>query len=238
MIASRLIDYAHDGAPHQGLLVYDDARKTPAPTVLVLHDWSGRSESQDGFAHRLAALGYNAFCVDLYGKGLTGTTPEECQALMNPLLGDRAKLRARLLETVAAVAALPQTDPAHLAAIGFCFGGLCALDLARAGAAVNGVASFHGLFLPTGLASVTPIAAKIVAYHGWDDPMVTPDAAVAFGAEFTAAGADWQLQAFGGAKHAFMIEGANMPAMGIAYDAATARRAWDGLTRFLAEVLG
>ena len=235
MTATRLIDYAHDGKPHQGLLVYDAARG-PAPTVLVLHDWSGRSASQEGFAHRLAALGYNAFCVDLYGKGLTGTTPDECQALMNPLAGDRAKLRARLLETVAVVAALPETDAANLAAIGFCFGGLCALDLARAGGAVKGVASFHGLFGPAGLPTVTPIAPKVVAYHGWDDPMVKPEDAVAFAAEFTAAGADWQMHAFGGTMHAFMVEGANMPQMGILYNPSAATRAWDGLALFLAEV--
>ena len=237
MTATRLIDYAHDGKPHQGLLVYDDSLAAPAPTVLVLHDWSGRSESQEGFAHRVAALGYNAFCVDLYGKGRTGQTPEECQALMNPLAGDRAKLRARLLETVGIVAVLPEVDAAGMAAIGFCFGGLCALDLARAGAAVRGVASFHGLFLPAGLPIVTPILAKVIAYHGWDDPMAKPEDAVAFAAEFTAAGADWQLHAFGDTKHAFMNEGADAPAMGLKYSARAAGRAWDGLTRFLAEVL-
>ncbi len=236
MTTTRLIDYVHDGAPHQGLLIH--AGSGPAPTVLVLHDWAGRSESQEGFGHRVAALGYNAFCVDLYGKGKVGATPEECQALMNPLVGDRAKLRARLLETVGVVAALPEADGARLAAIGFCFGGLCALDLARAGAAVKGVASFHGLFIPTGLPSVTPIAPKVIAYHGWDDPMAKPDDAVAFAAEFTAAGADWQLHAFGDTLHAFMNEGADAPAMGLKYSPRAAGRAWDGLTGFLAEVLG
>jgi len=238
MTATRLIDYAQDGKPHQGLLVYDAARQAPAPTVLVFHDWAGRTESQEGFAHRVAELGYAAFCVDLYGKGLTGSTPEECQALMNPLAGDRAKLRARLLESVDVAAALPEVDALNMAAIGFCFGGLCCLDLARAGGAVKGVASFHGLFGPTGLPSVTPIKPKVIAYHGWDDLMARPEDAVAFGAEFSAAGADWQLHAFGDTKHAFMNEGADAPAMGLKYSERAARRAWDGLTRFLAEVLG
>ncbi len=237
MITTRQIDHFHDGKPHQSLLVHDDARDGPAPTILVLHDWSGRSDSQEGFAHRLVALGYNAFCVDLYGKGLRGDTPEQCQALMNPLLNDRAELRARLLASVSLAAALPQSDAARMAAVGFCFGGLCALDLARAGAAVKGVASFHGLFLPAGLTTTVPIAPKVVAYHGWDDPMAKPEDVVAFGAEFTAAGADWQLHAFGGTLHAFMIEGANMPAMGVMYNANAAARAWDGMTGFLAEVL-
>jgi len=201
------------------------------------HAWDGRTEAHDQFAHRLAALGWNAFSVDLYGKGVVGNTTEECQALMNPLVGDRARLRGLLLEAVATVAALPRVDATRMAAIGFCFGGLCVLDLARAGAALKGVASFHGLFIPPGLPLVTPIVPKVIAYHGWADPMAKPDSVVAFGEEFTAGGADWQLHGFGGALHAFMNEGANMPEMGILYDAKVARRAWDGMAGFLAEVL-
>jgi dienelactone hydrolase len=236
MPATRPVASTHDGQEHEGLLVYDtDAG--PRPTVLVFHDWSGRGPSQEGFAHRVAALGYNAFAVDLYGKGKRGETPDECQALMGPLVGDRALLRRRLLETVDVAAAVPEVDAARLAAIGFCFGGLCVLDLARAGGAVRGVASFHGLFTPAGLPSATPIKPKIVAYHGWPDPMAKPETVVALARELTDADADWQLHAFGGALHAFMVEGANMPEMGIQYDADAARRAWAGLEGFLAEVL-
>ena len=235
MTTTRPVAYAHDGAEHEGLLFADggDAK----PTVLVFHDWSGRGESQEGFARRLTEWGYNAFAVDLYGKGRRGETTEECQALMGPLVGDRALLRRRLLETVAVAAALPEVDASRIAAIGFCFGGLCVLDLARAGGEVRGVASFHGLFTPPGLPSVTPIKAKVVAYHGWADPMAKPDTVVALGDELTEAGADWQIHAFGGAMHAFMVEGANMPQMGIQYHADAARRAWAGLQGFLAEVL-
>jgi dienelactone hydrolase len=142
-----------------------------------------------------------------------------------------------LLETVATVAALPDVDGSKMGAIGFCFGGLCVLDLARAGAALVGVASFHGLFTPPGLPSVTPIGPKVIAYHGWSDPMAKPESVVEFGEEFTRDGADWQLHGFGGALHAFMNEGANMPEMGILYDAKVARRAWDGMAAFLTEVL-
>ncbi len=236
MPATRPVTSIHDGAEHEGLLVHD-AASASAPTVLVFHDWSGRGPNQESFAHRLAGLGYNAFAVDLYGKGKRGETTEECQALMGPLIGDRALLRRRLLETVDLVAALPEVDASRMAAIGFCFGGLCVLDLARAGGAVRGVASFHGLFTPPGLPSVTPIAAKVVAYHGWADPMVKPDTVVALGEELTEAKADWQIHAFGRAMHAFMVEGANMPEMGIRYDPDAARRAWFGLEGFLAEIL-
>src|SRR5206468_4265158 len=124
----------------------DDARPAAGPTVLCFHAWDGRTSAHDEFAHRLAALGWSAFSVDLYGKGVIGNTTEECQALMNPLVGDRARLRSLLLETVRTAAAQPEVDATRMAAIGFCFGGLCVLDLARAGAPLQGVASFHGLF--------------------------------------------------------------------------------------------
>lgn len=237
MIIAEPVDYALEGKPHQGLLVRDDAHAGPRPTVMSFHAWNGRDAGHDAFAHRLAALGWNAFSVDLYGKGVVGETTEQCQALMNPLVSDRARLRALLLQTVQVAAALPQVDETKMAAIGFCFGGLCVLDLARGGAPLRGVASFHGLFTAPNLPSVAPIVPKVIAFHGWADPMATPDSVVEFGREFTAAGADWQLHGFGGAMHAFMNEGANMPQMGILYDAKVAKRAWDGLGAFLSEVL-
>ena len=225
----------HNGADHHGLLIHQGSGARP--TVLVFHDWAGRTESQEGFARRVVAgFGYNAFNVDLYGGGRSGSTPEENQALMGPLASDRTRLRKLLLETVDAVAARPEADAGKLAAIGFCFGGLCVLDLARAGGKVRGVASFHGLFNPPGLPSA-PITARIVAYHGWDDPMAKPEDVVALGNELTAVGADWRIDAFGGAKHAFMNEQANAPAMGLQYNATVAKRAWISLGNFLEEVL-
>ncbi len=237
MTTAKTIDYSLEGRPHEGLLVFDETSAGPRPTVLSFHAWDGRTEAHDKFAHRLAALGWNAFSADLYGKGVTGQTTEECQALMTPLIGDRARLRGLLLDAVAAAAALPEVDESRLAAIGFCFGGLCVLDLARAGAPLKGVASFHGLFIPPGLPLVTPIVPKVIAFHGWADPMAKPDSVVAFGEEFTAAGADWQLHGFGGAMHAFMAEGADMPQMGIQYNPTVAARAWAGMAGFLEEVL-
>lgn len=220
---------------------YDAAIVAPAggprPGVLVFHGWEGRSEGQEIFGRRLAELGYAAFCVDLYGKGRRGTTPAECEALMTPLISDRALLRKRLLNAVQVAGAAPEIDAARMAAIGFCFGGLCVLDLARAGAPLKAVGSFHGLFTPPGLPSVTPIRAKVAAFHGWDDPMVPPADVVALGQELTEAQADWQIHAYGGAMHAFMAPGADMPEMGIQYHERTATRAWRALTDFLAESL-
>jgi dienelactone hydrolase len=236
MTTATPVDYVLEGKPHQGLLVHDGSGQ-PKPTVLAFHAWDGRTAAHDDFAHRLAALGWNGFAVDLYGKGKVGNTTEESQALMSPLIGDRARLRALLLSAVDIAAGLPQVDASRMAAIGFCFGGLCVLDLARAGAPLKGVASFHGLFNPAGLPSVTPIKPKVIAFHGWADPMAKPDSVVAWGEEFTRDGADWQLHGFGGAMHAFMNVGADMPAMGIKYDEKVATRAWAGLAAFLNEVL-
>ncbi len=237
MTTATPVDYTLEGKAHQGLLVHDESGAGPAPTVMAFHAWDGRTAAHDDFAHRLAALGWNGFAVDLYGRGKVGNTTEECQALMNPLIGDRARLRASLLTAVDIAAGLPQVDASRMAAIGFCFGGLCVLDLARAGAPLRGVASFHGLFNPTGLPSETPIKPKVIAFHGWADPMAKPDSVVAFGEEFTRNGADWQLHGFGGAMHGFMNVGANMPEMGIQYNEAVADRAWTGLAAFLNEVL-
>jgi dienelactone hydrolase len=135
--------YTLDGVTFDGLLVSDGV--APRPGVLVIHGWEGRSESQERFAVRLAASGYAAFCVDLYGDGRRGTTPETCQALMGPLMADRTLLRRRLLGAVDAAARLNGVLSTRMAAIGFCFGGLCALDLARANAPLRGVVSFHGV---------------------------------------------------------------------------------------------
>lgn len=237
MTASRAVEHELEGKPHEAALVHDGSGAA-RPTVLVFHAWDGRTPAMDEMAQRVAALGYNAYAADLYGQGKVGNSIEECQALMNPLVGDRARLRALLLAAVDTAARQPEVDASRMAAIGFCFGGLCVLDCARAGAPLKGVASFHGLFNPSGLPSVTPIASKVIAFHGWDDPMAPPESVVGFGKEFTEAGADWQLHAFGGTMHGFMHEGANAPAMGIQYNPDSARRAWAGMTGFLAEVLG
>jgi len=238
MTISRTVDYLIEGNEHEGLIVQVPSATSAAPTVLIFHAWEGRTSATDKFARRITDLGLNAFATDLYGKGVVGGTPAECQALMNPLLGDRARLRQILLEVVDVAAAQPEVDAKRMTAIGFCFGGLCVLDLARAGAPLHGVASFHGLYTPPGLPTVRPLNTKIIAYHGWDDPLVLPKDVTGFGQEFTEAGADWQLHAFGGASHAFMDEGANMPEIGIAYNAVVADRAWRGLELFLKEALG
>lgn len=237
-INTRAVEHTLDGETFESLLVFDDAKQGKHPTVLVFHAWEGRSAEQEKFAKRLTEWGYAALAVDLYGKGKHGKTTEECQALMTPLAQNRALLRKRLLSVLAVAQGLAEVDNANIAAIGFCFGGLCALDLARAGGKINGVASFHGILAAPGLPVANPVQAKVIALHGWDDPFAPPDQVLAFTKEMTEAGVEWQLHAYGGTKHAFMNEGANNPQMGLIYSAKTAGRAWKSLQFFLAEIFG
>ncbi|HMC92651.1 MAG TPA: dienelactone hydrolase family protein, partial [Allosphingosinicella sp.] len=155
----------HGDAELEGLLVRG-AEASPAPGVLIFPTIMGRSDLELGFARRLAGLGYTAMVADLYGA--VGLPREECRARMMALLGDRALLQERLLVVLDAFRAHPEVDAERVAVIGYCFGGLCALDLARTGADLRGAASFHGLFTPPGNCEGTPIRAKIIAFHGWD----------------------------------------------------------------------
>jgi dienelactone hydrolase len=225
----------HDGTELEAWLVAD--RAGPRPAILILPTIMGRSELELGFARRLAGLGYAAIVADLYGREHIGKPREECRALMMGLLGDRPLLQERLLAVLEAVRALSEVDAGRVAAIGYCFGGLCALDLARTGADLRGVASFHGLFTPPGNLEGTPIKAKVIALHGWDDPMAPPASVEALGAELSHAGADWQIHAYGGVMHGFTNPAANDPERGLAYNASADRRSWAALEAFLAEVL-
>jgi dienelactone hydrolase len=234
---TRPIDYSHGGTAFEGILVSEPG-SGPRPAVIVLHTFAGRGENEVAVAQRLAELGYAGFAADLYGKGVFGQTREECAGLMQPLLDDRALLQDRMLAIVDTVRALPEVDAARVAAIGYCFGGLCVLDLARTGADVRGVASFHGLFGAPGNRDGTMIRAKVVAYHGWDDPMVPPEAVTALAAELSAAGADWQILGLGGTMHGFTNPKANAPENGVLYNPVAARRSWASLVRFLEECFG
>jgi dienelactone hydrolase len=205
----------------------------PRPLVLIFPTVMNRAALEQGFAERLIERGYSALICDLYGDGRIGLPREDCFPLMQALRADRPLLQQRLLALLDTARTLPQADPARIAAIGFCFGGLCALDLARSGADVRGVASFHGLFDPPSEPATGPIPAKVIAFHGWDDPLAPPDSVTALAAELTARGADWQLHAYGGTVHGFMNPSSAAP--GIRHNPRAARRAWTALQDFLEE---
>ena len=211
------------------------ASADPRPTVILFPTVAGISQLELGFAQELADAGYNAFCADLYGKQFRGCDRKTGAEQMKRLSADRGDLRKRLLAVLDTARARGQSD-GRIAAIGFCFGGLCALDLARSGADVAGVASFHGIFDPTGLPPQR-IVAKVIAFHGWDDPMVPPAKVVALAKELTRAGCDWQIHAFGGTVHGFTNADADKignPA--VRYSPGATRRSWQMLEHFLEDL--
>ena len=235
-ITTKTLDYSADGITCEGYLALPEG--APAKLVLVAHAWGGQGDNERSKADRIAAeLGYAAFCMDVYGKGKRGESVEECQALMTPLVEDRAKLQARLNAAVEFSKTIEGVDTSQRAAAGYCFGGLSVLDMARAGMDVAGVASFHGLFTAPDNLAGPKISAKVVVFHGWDDPMAEPDAVLGLAKEMSAAGADWQLHAYGNTMHAFTTEGANNPDFGTVYDATADTRSWASLKLFLEEVL-
>jgi len=235
-ITTRSVDYAIDSKTFEGVLAFDDATSGERPAVLVSHAWAGRSDLEVEKAKKLAELGYAGFALDLFGKGVLGASKEENQALIAPFVEDRAMLQARLLRIIEIVKEQPEVDASKIAAIGFCFGGLCVLDIARAGADISGVVSFHGLLGAPGNTDSAKISAKILALHGWDDPMAPPCDVEALGLELTAAGADWQLHAYGNTMHAFTNPAANDPGFGTVYDAVADARSWQAMENFLNEI--
>lgn len=234
---TETLDYPAGDQTCEGFLARNRTSEK-RPAVVICHAWAGQSDGEHDTARRLADLGYVGFAADVYGKGVHGDPTGDNSALMAPLLQDRGLLLARLTAAVEAVKAQPGVDPDRIAAVGYCFGGLCVLDIARGNVAgVKGVVSFHGLFTPNGLEQADPISAKVLICHGWDDPMAKPNDVVAVAAELTERRADWQLNAYGHAMHAFTMPGANNPAGGVKYDEKAARRSWAAMEYFLKETL-
>ena len=236
MHASNYIYHHGEQALHGYLTYEDDHNDIPRPAVLVIHDWSGRNEFACQKADMLARLGYVGFAVDMYGAGRLGETIEEKQALMHPLANDRSLLRDRIRAAFDAMLGLAEVDNTRIAVIGFCFGGLCALDLARSGADVAGVVSFHGLLNKPEDLPNHPIKAKILALHGYDDPMVTPTDVNAFCQEMTQASVDWQMHMYGHTQHAFTNPLAHDKQLGTIYNAQAARRSIRSMTDFLEDL--
>lgn len=235
MYEERFI-YHHDAQEMHGFLAYDNQINTPRPAVIVAHDWSGRNDFACQKARMLAEMGYVGFASDVYGQGCQGVTNDEKMALMQPLVADRAMLRDRLRAAYDTVASLPEVDKTRIAIIGFCFGGLCALDLARSGVDLKGTVSFHGLLnKPEGVTEES-IKAKILVLHGYDDPMVQPEQVTAFCKEMTDAKADWQVHMYGNVQHAFTNPQAHDTQSGLVFNSLAAQRSWQAMSHFLQEI--
>ncbi len=233
-IKTSTVPYEHAGDSLNGFLAWDDAAGEPRPLVLVSHAWGGQTDQEREIAKYIAGLGYTAFALDLFGR--TGKDRDENRALMTPFLEDRAKLQSRM--TASLEVARAQAPAAHAAAaIGFCFGGLCVLDLARIGTDLRGVVSFHGLFHKPDVGKAETIPAKVLILHGWDDPMAPPESVLSITEEMTAAKADWRLHAFGHTMHAFTNPAANDPDFGTVYNERAANLSWKAMEDFLTEIL-
>jgi dienelactone hydrolase len=231
-IRNETIIHHHDSDEMHGLLIWDDGLAGPRQTVMIAHPWAGRGENEVARAHRLAELGFAAFAIDLYGGGKCGTSKEENAALMQPFLDDRHLLKSRMESVLGTVKQLEHVDTQRITAIGYCFGGLCVLDLARSGAELDGVVSFHGLLTPPPIPQV-PIRTRVLVLHGADDPMAPIADLVALQEELSAAGADWQAHTYGNTMHAFTNPAADDPSFGTVYNERADRHSWASLLEFL-----
>lgn len=236
-IVTNTVAYLDGDVVLEAFFAYDDTVSGRRPAILINHAWGGRDQFVADKAVKLAELGYLGFALDMYGKGILGYGPEENARLMQPFIDDRKMLVKRVEAALAAVKLMPWVDDSRIAAIGFCFGGLCVLDLARSGVDIRGVVSFHGLLFPPNSSANTRIKAKVLALHGHDDPMVPVEQVVAFEQEMTRNGAEWQLHSYGNTLHAFTNPAANNPDFGTVYQKDADRRSWQSMRNFLEEVL-
>jgi dienelactone hydrolase len=206
------------------------------PTVILIPTVMGVSDLEIGFARQLVELGYNSLVADVFGKKFRGAPRDTMFGELNRLKSDREALRRRLTHVLALTRGLDEVERGQIVVAGYCFGGMCALDLARSGADIAAAVSFHGLFDPPGLPE-EKIKAKVVAFHGWDDPMVPPEKVVALGQELTAAGADWQIHAYGHVAHGFTNPHASeLQIDGVRYNALAAERSWTSFINLLEEL--
>ena len=236
-IETRTVEYQQGDTRLVGYLAYPKEAKGPLPGVLVVHEWMGLNDYAKRRAEQLAELGYVAFAADIYGDGKIAANAKEAGALAGQYKKDRALLRARTAAGLATLKAQPGVAQDKIAAIGYCFGGTAVLELARSGADLAGVVSFHG-----GLDTATPqdaknIRAKVLALHGADDPYVPADQIAAFEQEMRTAGVDWQLIAYGGAVHGFTNPASGSDnSKGVAYNAAADARSWAAMRQFFTEL--
>ncbi len=236
MIKTEKFNYSGHERSFQGVLAHDNGKKGKRPVVLIAHTWTGQSKFEEEKAIELAKMGYLALAVDVYGKGKRAKDNEQAEILMNEALKDRQELLDRLLLAFEKVKEHELADSENVGIIGFCFGGKCALDLARSGVDLKAAVCFHGIFDPPGLEQEMDIKAKILVLHGWEDPFAFPKDIVALGYELTERNAVWEMDIFGHTGHAFTNPNANAPDQGMMYNPLASDRSWDRMARFFEEV--
>ena len=237
-IRTKTVEYKQGEAMLEGYLAWDDAAKGKRPGVLVVHDWMGVGPYAKSRTEQLARLGYIVLAADIYGKGVRPQNPQEASQQAGLYKKDRALMRARVNAALETLRGIEGVDAKRIAAIGYCFGGTTVIELARSGAEIAGVVSFHG-----GLDSPNPadgknIKAKVLALHGADDPFVPAADLAAFEEEMRKGGVDWQLVKYGGAVHSFTHQDAGSDnSKGAAYNERADRRSWEAMKAFFGEIL-
>ncbi|MDA8390552.1 MAG: dienelactone hydrolase family protein [Gammaproteobacteria bacterium] len=231
------LEYKDGTTVLEGYLAVDQSSQKKRPGVLVFHEWMGVADHEKAACDDLAKAGYIALAGDIFGKGKRPASMEEAAQNANHYrAGDRALMRQRTAAALTALRAQPLCD-GRVAAIGFCFGGTCALELARSGADIKGVVTFHGGLNTQTPAAANTLKAKILALHGAEDPFVPAAEVTAFQDEMRKAKADWQFMQYSGAVHSFTNPGAgNQPEKGFAYNATAAKRSWQAMLGFFAEI--
>ena len=236
-VVTNTVIYKHGNTTLEGFIAFDDSFSGKRPGVLVVHQWMGLTDYEKHRAEQLAALGYVAFCADIYGQGVRPKDTQAAGIEATKYKSDRKLLRARLNAALDRLKNLELVDTKHVAAIGYCFGGTAVIELARSSADIAGVVSFHG-----GLDSPTPddgqkIRCKILACHGADDPFEKAEDLAAFEKEMREANVDWQLIKYGGAVHSFTQPLAgNDNSKGAAYNERADKRSWAAMKIFLENI--
>ncbi|MGD0745585.1 MAG: dienelactone hydrolase family protein [Verrucomicrobiota bacterium] len=236
-IHTETVEYKQGDTTLEGFVAYDDAIQGKRPGVLVVHQWLGLTDYEKHRAEMLAQLGYVAFCADIYGKGVRPRNTAEAGAQAGKYKSDRRLLRARVNAGLDALRQQPLADPKRIAAIGYCFGGTTVLELARSGADVAGVVSFHGGLDAPDPADGKNIKCKVLVCHGADDPSSSPQDIAALENEMRNGSVDWQLIKYGGAVHSFTQPNAgNDNSKGAAYNEKADQRSWEAMKQFFAEI--
>ena len=236
-IKTETIEYKQGDATLEGYLVYDDAIVSKRPGVLIVHQWKGAGDYEKKRAEMLARLGYVAFVADIYGKGIRPQSMQDASTQAAKYKDDRTLLRKRVQAGLEQLKKSRMVDASNTAAIGYCFGGTTVLELARSGADVDGVVSFHG-----GLSTPSPedaknIKAKVLVLHGADDPHVPPAEVQAFKEEMQKGSVNWQLNSYGDAVHSFTDWNAgNDKSRGAAYNEQADKRSWEAMKIFFQEL--
>lgn len=239
-VITRTVEYKHGDVVLEGILAYDDALQGKAPGVLIVHEWWGRTDYVKQRAEQIAGLGYAAFALDMYGKGVIAKDREQAAKLAGQFYSDKELLRARARAGYDVLAQQPQVDSGKIAVMGYCFGGTTSLQLALDGRTKLAAAvSFHGGLEGVAATEGTPVQAKLLILHGADDPFIKPADIEAFQESLRKAKADWQMIYYGNAVHAFTNPGVDKANLsGARYNAAADQRSWEHMKLFLREVFG